>query len=53
MIVKIDAAKLTELFFEKIVLCFGMSADIVNHKIFYSLISFDQRFAITQRLNVD
>ena len=32
MIIKIDAAKLTKLFFEKIVLHFEMSADIVNDK---------------------
>ena len=34
IIIKIDAAKLTNVFFEKIVLHFGMSADIVNDKDF-------------------
>ena len=32
MIIKIDVAKLTKLFFEKIVLHFDISADIVNDK---------------------
>ena len=32
MIIKIDAAKLTKLFLEKIILCFNMSADIVNDR---------------------
>ena len=32
MIIKIDAAKLTKLFFEKIVLRFDISADIINDK---------------------
>ena len=32
MIIKIDVAKLTKLFFEKIVLCFDISADIVSDK---------------------
>ena len=34
MIIKIDAAKLTKLFFKKIVLHFNISADIVNNKDF-------------------
>ena len=34
IIIKIDVAKLTNMFFEKIVLHFGMSADIVNDKDF-------------------
>ena len=53
VIIKIDIAKLMKLFFEKIVFCFDMLADIVNNKVLYSLILFDQRFAIMQRLNVD
>ena len=32
MIIKIDVAKLIKLFFEKIVLCFDISTNIVNHK---------------------
>ena len=32
MIIKIDAAKLTKLFFEKIVLRFDMSINIINDK---------------------
>ena len=32
MIIKIDVAKLTKLFFEKIVLYFDISADIINNK---------------------
>ena len=34
IIIKIDVAKLTNVFFKKIVLHFGMSADIVNDKNF-------------------
>ena len=34
MIIKIDVAKLTKLFFEKIVLRFDMSTDIINDKNF-------------------
>ena len=34
VIVKIDVAKLTKLFFEKIVLHFDISADIINNKNF-------------------
>ena len=34
MIIKIDAAKLTKLFFEKIILRFDMLADIVNDRNF-------------------
>ena len=34
MIIKIDVAKLTKLFFEKIDLHFNISADIVNNKYF-------------------
>ena len=34
IIIKIDVAKLKNVFFEKIVLHFGMSADIVNDKDF-------------------
>ena len=30
--IKIDVLKLTNIFFEKIVLCFNISADIVNNK---------------------
>ena len=33
MIIKIDVARLTKLFFEKIILCFDISADILNNKI--------------------
>ena len=32
MIIKIDVAKLTKLLFEKIVLCFDISADIIKNK---------------------
>ena len=34
MIKKIDVAELTKVFFEKIVLCFDMSNEIVNDKKF-------------------
>ena len=34
IIKKIDVAKLTKMFFEKIVLCFDMSNEIVNDKSF-------------------
>ena len=41
IIIKVDVTKLTKLFFEKIILRFDMSADIVNEKTFYLLIFFD------------
>ena len=53
MIIKIEVAKLMKLFFEKIVLRFDISVDIFSNKNFFLLIFFDQRFVITQRLNVD
>ena len=40
MIIKIDVAKLTKLFFEQIVLRFDMSADIVNDKDFLFINAF-------------
>ena len=32
IIIKVDAVKLIKLFFEKIILCFNISTDIVNDK---------------------
>ena len=55
MIIKIDAAKLTKLFFEKIVLRFKISADIVNNKdflfinVFWSALHYHAK--IKRRLN--
>ena len=40
MIIKIDVAKLTKLFFEKIVLHFDRSANIVNNKHFLFINTF-------------
>ena len=40
MIIKIDVAKLTQLFFEQIVLRFDMSADIINDKNFLFINAF-------------
>ena len=40
MIIKIDVAKLTKLFFEQIILRFDMSADIVNNKNFLFINAF-------------
>ena len=40
MIIKIDVAKLTKLFFEKIVLYFDMLTNIVNNKKFLFIIAF-------------
>ena len=53
IIIKIDVAKLTNIFFKKIVLHFDISTNIVNDKSFYLLIFFDQRFVIMQKSNVD
>ena len=51
--IKIDVSKLTNVFFEKIVLHFNISADIVNNKNLYLLMLSDQCFIIMQELNVD
>ena len=55
MITKIDAAKLTKLFFEKIVLRFNMSTDIVNDKdsLFINVfwLAFYYHATIKRRLN--
>ena len=40
IIIKIDVAKLTKLFFEEIVLRFNMSADIINNKNFLFINAF-------------
>ena len=40
IIIKIDVAKLTNVFFEKIILHFNMSADIVNDKDFLFINAF-------------
>ena len=56
IIIKIDAAKLTRLFFEKIVLFFDMSVDNVNDKnflfinVFWSALSY--HIKIKHRLNI-
>ena len=55
IIIKIDVVKLTKLFFEKIVLCFDTSADIVNNKnslfinVFWSTFCYHTK--IKRRLN--
>ena len=40
IIIKIDVAKLTKLFFKKIVLHFDISADIINDRNFLFIIAF-------------
>ena len=56
IIIKIDVAKLTNVFFEKIVLHFGMSADIVNNKNFLFINVFWSTFCyhakIKRRFNI-
>ena len=55
MIIKTDVAKLTKLFFEQIVLCFDMSADIISNKDFLFINVFWSAFyyhaKIKRRLN--